>query len=76
MRVQTIFGRNRRKFRMVICPCVLAARFVFMAGSIGLLKPGRCLPPWYKSYSLNVGATVQSDKDSANNQTFHADSWE
>jgi len=45
-----------------------------MASSIDLLKPGRCLPPRYKSYFLDVGAAVQPDKDSANNQTFHADS--
>jgi hypothetical protein len=42
-----------------------------MAGIMGLLKSGCCLPPWNKSFCLDVGATVRSEKDSANNQTFH-----
>ena len=57
---------------MVIRPGFLATRFVFTAGIIGLLKPGRCLRPWNKSNFLDVAATVHPEKDSANNQTFHA----
>ena len=52
---------------MVIRPGFLATRFVFTAGIIGLLKPGRCLRPWNKSNFLDVGATVHPEKDSANN---------
>ena len=51
---------------MVIRPGFLATRFVFMAGIIGLLKPGRCLRPWNKSDFLDVSATVHTEKDSAN----------
>jgi hypothetical protein len=47
-----------------------------MAGIIGLLKPGRCLRPWNKSYFLEVGATVYPEKDNANNEPFHGNSSE
>ena len=42
-----------------------------MAGIIGLLKPGRCLPPWNKSFCLDVGATAGPEKDCKNKKTFH-----
>ena len=42
-----------------------------MAGVIGLLKPRRCLPPWNKSYGLDVGATARPEKDCKNEKTFH-----
>ena len=58
---------------MVIRPGFLATRFVFMAGIIGLLKPGRCLRPWNKSDSLDVGATVDPEQDSAHNQMLHGE---
>jgi hypothetical protein len=42
-----------------------------MAGIIGLLKPGRCLPPWNKSFCLDVGATARPEEDCKNKKTSH-----
>src|SRR6516165_3674778 len=42
-----------------------------MAGIIGLLKPSRCLPPWNKSFCLDVGATARPEEDCKNKKTFH-----
>ena len=44
-----------------------------MAGIIGLLKLGSCLPPWNKSFCLDVGATVGPKKHRENKKTFHGE---
>jgi hypothetical protein len=45
-----------------------------MAGIIGLLKPGGCLPPGNKSLCLDVDATARPEKQREDNQMVHRES--